>query len=143
MMKLLGLPHVSPISLGDAEAFLELAKDQGNAEAAYNLAMFRLGWKQHWKTREAVEGGNGQTTIKDQVFNKDAPLNHPSQAEYQSILSDLRIAASKGHIQANFRVGLLYAEGVSIPRANHGKSQVVPKDCDRATKKFKWIVENA
>eukprot|EP00977_Amphora_coffeiformis_P028998 scaffold38210_cov191-Amphora_coffeaeformis.AAC.11 len=146
MIKLLGVPHVSAISLADAEAFLELAKDQGSSEASYNLAMFRMGWQHHWRVPQAVEE-NGQTSImEEQVFNKDAPLNHPSNAEYQNIISDLRVAASKGHIQANFRLGLFYAHGVTIPKpgsSGNDKLRVIPKDCEKATKHFRWVVDHA
>ena len=146
LINLLGIPHVTDISLADAEAFLELAKDQGSSEASYNLAMFRMGWQQHWRVPTAVEE-NGQTSImEEQVFNKDAPRNHPSHAEYQSILSDLKIAASKGHIQANFRLGLLYAHGVTIPKpgsSGNEKLRVIPKDCEKATKHFRWVVDHA
>ena len=146
LIKLLGLPHVSAISFADAEAFLELAKDQGSSEASYNMAKFLKGWQQHWRVPTAVEE-NGQTNImEEQFFGKDAPLNHPSHAEYQNIIADLRVAASKGHMQANFRLGLLYAHGVSIPKpgsSGNEKLRVIPKDCEKATKHFRWVVDHA
>jgi TPR repeat protein len=141
LIKILGLPHVSAVDLVEAEAYLGLARDQGSGEAAYNLAMLRLGWKQHWKLPEAV-AENGQTILKEGVFAKEDPLNHPSQTEYQTVLSDLRLAASKGHMQAQFRLGLLYSTGASIPKQNM-KIQVISKDCEKATKHMKWVVDTA
>ena len=147
MIKILGLPHVTGIDWEQAEAFLELAKDQGSTEAMYNLAMFRMGWHQHWKFAQDV-AENGQTTVDETtVFphNKNAqPVHHPSQNEYTTALADLRLAASKGHLQANMRAGLLYSRGVTIPKpTGGGEIHVVLADCEKATKYFKWVVDHA
>ena len=107
-----------------------------------------------------------QTLIKDQMFPQQQSRHHPTLNEYQTALSDFTYAAGKGHIQARLRLGLLFVHGIQIPSdattlknqnkdaltgQSGGSSQTtittttvvaIPKDCTKALKHFRWIVES-
>jgi len=78
----------------------------------------------------------------------------PSQLDMQHAVQYLMIAVQKGHLQARHRLALLYDTGVlSSPdsgrvtqhhsKGRSNKKEVLPQDCDKALKHYKWIVEQA
>jgi TPR repeat protein len=146
LLRLLGLPMILSVDPDEAEDLFLLARDQGNKDAAYNLAMMKLGWETHYRKISTVPDG-GQSTANEEF----GPLNYPSRGEYQQILTDLTTAATKGHLQAKHRLAMMYTEGVKIPTKpggvthiyKHGLVQVVPRDCEKALKYYKGIVDTA
>lgn len=165
VLLLLGLPMMVSVEMGTAEKFFELAKDQGKHDAAYNLAMMKLGWKTHWRTREEAAGMGEEENDTDSEAS-DAPSSTTkdgkkggmfagmpryslTRSEWSVIMTDLSTAASAGHVQARHRLAKLYTTGVQIEVARSpGQSsteqqEVIPRDCDKAYKNFKWIMDNA
>jgi TPR repeat protein len=145
LLRLLGLPMILSVDPDEAEDLFMLARDQGNKDAAYNLAMMKLGWETHFRRVSAVPDG-GQSSASDEFGS----MNYPNRGEYQSILTDLTTAATKGHLQARQRLAMMYTEGVKIPAkpglaqiVKDGLVQVVPRDCEKALKHYKGIVDNA
>jgi SEL1 protein len=168
----LGVPMMVGTDLDLAEQYLELAKEQGKADAAYNLAMVRLGWKSHWRTREQAEALERAHAEKERRGREEAsssgadgagdaagggvlgaPLNQMpryslTRSEWQAIVTDLSTAASMGHIQARHRLAKLYSEGVQIEVVrSSGQSEtervtVVPQDCEKAYKNFRWVMDH-
>jgi TPR repeat protein len=146
LLKVLGLPMILSVDHEDAEDLFQLARDQGNKDAAYNLAMMKLGWQTHFRKISAMPDGGVSAVDEGEI----GPVNHPSRSDYQSILTDLTTAATKGHLQARHRLAMLYTEGVKIPAqagishvVKDGLVQVVARDCDKALKHYKGIVDNA
>jgi len=146
LLKLLGLPMIVAVDRDEAEELFQLAKDQGSKDAAYNLAMMKLGWKTHFQKVSDLQD-DGQTPVNELYGSEHSA---PTRAEYQSVLTDLTTAASKGHLQAKHRLAMMYTEGVKIPAkkgmaqiVKDGLVQVVPRDCVKALKHFKSIVETA
>ena len=142
LLHAVGVPMLAPVDAETAEAFLKLASEQGSADATYFLAMMRLGWNTHFlPAEEALEEG-GQTLLEEQIFPKtkeSSVENHPSAAEYQSILSGLAAAAGRGHFLATHRLAMMYETGVSIPSGSK-MFEVVPKDCEKASKHYRAVV---
>jgi TPR repeat protein len=149
LLLLFGLPMIVGVDAESAAAYFQLAKEQGNKDASYNLAMMKLGWKTHFKSihdMAADAGHQGQSFSNDHSqfpLTDDQMAKHgPTHGEMQSLLTDLATAASNGHLQAKHRLAMMYAAGVRMP--NKGTTvQVVPKDCDKAAKNFKWIIDHA
>lgn len=168
----LGVPMMVGVDIDLAEQYFELAKEQGKHDAAYNLAMLKLGWKSHWRTREQAEeiekayaekeeqakkkpfpvNGVGAGDAKDSVFGtalNQMPRYSLTRSEWQAIVTDLSMAASGGNIQARHRLAKLYAEGVQIEIVrSSGQSEtervtVVPQDCEKAYKNFRWVMDHA
>lgn len=147
VLKLVGLPHIMKVDVLQAEELFIMARDQGNSDAAYNHAMMKLGWMTHWQKRPA---GEKQTIVDEKVLfplqspPNNAPRDFPSLSDYQVALTDLTMAAGKGHLQARLRLGMLFARGVQIPGGTAGGvQQAVSPDCSKALRQFKWIAENA
>ena len=106
-----------------AQKYFELARDMGNADASYNLAMMRLGWKTHFATLDSLDSDDDSQSSDAAVpgFLKDfrAHTQQPSKADFLVALQDLVTAANKGHVQAKHRLGIMYAQGVTITRWTH------------------------
>lgn len=145
LLQLFGMPLLLKRDVEKAQQYFELARDMGNADASYNLAMMRLGWKTHFQTLDSLE--EGESSAEDTTaaavpgFLKEfrAHQHHPSKADYLVALQDLVTAANKGHLQAKHRLATIYAHGV---QARDG-STIIAKDCHKALKHFTWIVNNA
>ena len=146
LLKLFGLPHVMKSDPVKAEELFLMARDQGSADAAFNHAMMKLGWTQHWQPISSLSD-DGKTEINP--LSSTPPSHHPTLGEYQAVLTDLTMAAGKGHIQSRLRLGLLFAKGVKVPSGSPGsgtaggETTAVTKDCAKAVKQFKWIAESA
>lgn len=148
LLLLMGLPIMVQVDVDMAEKHFQLAREQGNKDASYHLAMMAMGWKTHFVSLEGLDHlqDGGQTRLdKEHHFpttKKGLPLFHPSHQEWTNIHSYLSSAAQSGHIQAKHMLGDMYSKGATaINRGNN--VVVVPKDCDKATKTYKWIIEHA
>jgi SEL1 protein len=152
LLRLWGIPAVLPVDRELALQHFTLARDQENVDASYYLAMMKLGYKTHFRALHELEEG-GQTAAHHDHHHHHhwsaggdthvpAKLSHPTQQEYQSILTDLATAARKNHLQARHRLAMMYETGVKIPRGA-GQVQVVPKDCSKAMQNYRWILDNA
>lgn len=142
LLHLLGVPLLAHVDTELATSYFKLAKDQDSADAAYYNAMTKLGWKTHFRPASSLSE-NGQTLLKDHYFPSDEnnAIHHPTISEYQAILSDLVNAAGKGHVLAKHRLAMMYEHGVTIPNGGSTPTYVVNKDCDKAVKHYKAVVE--
>ena len=140
LLYLLGVPLFISVDQEMATKYFKLAKEQGDVDALYYLAMMKLGWKTHYQPIVSMEEG-GQTLLEDLHFPKsdDAVGSHPTTSEYQSILTDLTTAANKGHLKATHRLGMMYENGISVPNGNK-MSQVISRDCEKASKHYKSVI---
>ena len=136
LLRLMGVPMIVGIDRDLALGLLELAKQQGSMDAAYHLAMMRLGWKTHF--RSIHELPDGQQSAQS-VMGISNAAHQPTPSEYQAILTDLLAAAGKNHIQAKHRIGSMYVNGITTP---DGKSVLAPS-CDKAMKEFQWVARHA
>jgi TPR repeat protein len=153
LLRLLGIPMVVSVDTKIAEQFFTLARSQGSFDAAYNLAMMKLGWKTHFKNLADLhddgktDHGSGEALFP--LAASQIELTSPTAAEYNKILTDLATAANNKHIRAHHRLGMMYETGVSIlgtrKNADHSQfqqQQVVQKDCAKAANHYKWIIYN-
>jgi TPR repeat protein len=167
VLLMVGVPMMVAPDVALAEQYFELAKEQGKHDAAYNLAMVRLGWKSHWRTKEDAEDVEREYEAREErdrkkqfagakdsdgifpALNQGMPKYSLTRSEWQAIVTDLSMAASAGHVQARHRLGKLYSTGVRIEIArSSGQSAteqvvVVPQDCEKAYKNFKWLMDSA
>jgi TPR repeat protein len=167
LIALFGIPYVSEVDRELALQLFILARDMGNMDAAYNVAMMRLGWKTSWKRLNELDS-NGQTIVDangvhtstsdatgfwrdvaNHGKDQDKPKRHarttstgPSQADYLMALQDLQGAANKGHVQARHRLAMLHANGVKGVTAHGVSFTAIPQDCNKALKHYKWVAEN-
>jgi len=140
LMSLFGMPLLLRRDVDKAQKYFELARDMGNADASYNLAMMRLGWKTHFTTLDDLDDSDQSSTPAIPSFLKDFRAHQqPSKADYLVALQDLVTAANKGHIMAKHRLATMYSHGV---QARDG-STIIAKDCNKAFKHFSWIANNA
>jgi SEL1 protein len=152
LLRLLGIPMVVSVDTKIAEQFFSLARSQGSFDAAYNLAMMKLGWKTHFKNLvDLHDDGKTEHRSGDALFSEASQIEQasPSAVEYNKILTDLATAANNKHIRAHHRLGMMYESGVSIlstsKHADHSQfqqQQVVQQDCAKAAKHYKWIIYN-
>jgi TPR repeat protein len=168
LLHLLGIPDKLEVDLPMAEKLFTLAKEMGNADAMYNLAMMWLGWKTHYKRVEdlkdggmsqhqdhasAVFPGGHKEHLNVQHFalhisqtrgsGNEHNFKGPSRAEIQEAIKSLTLAANKGHVQAKHRLGMIYAQGIQIQTTAALTHDAVKKDCNKARGLFQWIAENA
>jgi SEL1 protein len=166
LLHLMGIRGLLEVDIPTAEKYFTLAKEQGSADAYYNLAMMWLGWKTHFKTiDELKENGftslvndgatvlphSGQSKRKDvnekyvlykAAVGDDVYFKGPIQSDVQNAIKMLKVASKLGHLQARHRLALIYAQGLS-----HTTSVIqfdfVKPDCKKAKDFFQWIIENA
>ena len=105
--------------------YFKLAKEMGNADAAYNLAMLKLGWLDS-KGEETQDGNNQQIPSKRTLSTKD--INRA--------INLLSRSQQMGHSQAQHRLAMIYSRGI------YGQDGHVIKqpDCREALKFFKDFV---
>jgi SEL1 protein len=102
--------------------YFELAKNLGNMDAYFNLAMMKLGWMNPFY---GFSFDYGKRVNMQGAMEKDAP----SKAEYIEAVELLKRADQMGHIQAKHRLAMIYSRGVTVNGVN-----VVPKSCQKALK---------
>jgi SEL1 protein len=140
LMYLFGMPLLLKRDVDKAQKYFELARDMGNMDASYNLAMMRLGWKTHFATLDSLDDSSQTSASVIPNFLKDFRVHQqPSKADYLVALQDLVTAAHKGHLQAKHRLATIYAHGVT---GSHGVIMIAP-DCVKALKNFQFIANNA
>jgi SEL1 protein len=166
LLHLMGVPGSIDVNMKAAEQYFALAKELGNADAHYNLAMMWLGWKTHYKTLDELEeggvsnadpvstnfplhDGNDKRSSAERfalhmskMGNDDTVFKGPNQEDVQNAMKLLAFASTKGHVQAKHRLGMIYAEGIRL-QTSVLKYESVKKDCKKAKAMFQWVVENA
>lgn len=142
LLHLWGVPMLVPVDIDTATAYLKIAKEQGDADAPYYLAMMKMGWHTHFKSFDEASK-QPQTLIQNEHFLSSGE-NHPTIAEYQEILSELTNAAGKGHLQARHRLAMLYEKGVTLSAGQPGSVvTVIKNDCEKAKKHYRAFLEQA
>ncbi|KAL3940765.1 MAG: hypothetical protein SGBAC_004747 [Bacillariaceae sp.] len=160
LIYLLGIPGVMEIDYGMAEKFLALAKESGDTDAHYNLAMMWLGWKTQFQnypseTDDLPEDGMSSNPydLPTEQEKSAFALHHssrivekqyrgPSQTNVKEAITLLASAASRGHVQARHRLAMIYTEGIQVQTSALDSYSIVKKDCGKAKNHFQWIVDN-
>jgi TPR repeat protein len=138
LLYLYGIPTMKAIDLGKARAFFQLSRDMGNMDAAYNLAMLKLGFNAGWKeVSTSFTGSNGGSKERVPAF-MDKSSSFPSRQNWTDAVHDLLAAAGKGHIQAHHRLAMIYQHGIQV-----GANAYVGKDCKKASKHYQSIINKA
>jgi len=137
LLHLYGVPMLVPVDFEKAKTYFQLARDMGNMDASYNLAMLKLGFRSSWK--EVKDSWDGQSVSDTIPAFMEKPSNFATKEDWISAVRELESAASKGHLQAHHRLGMLYAEGIRYA----GGGAFVNRDCKKAYAQYKWIVDNA
>jgi TPR repeat protein len=161
LIYLLGVPRVLEIDYTMAEKFLALAKESGDTDAHYNLAMMWLGWKtqfQNYPSEEDDLPENGTSSNPFEFPKEDEKtafaLHHsgripekqfrgPSQSNIKEAIKLLGVAATRGHVQARHRLAMIYSEGIRVQTGALDTYTVVAKECAKAKSHFQWIIDNA
>jgi TPR repeat protein len=178
LIYLFGIEGKLKVDLAEAEKYFVLAKEMGNTDALYNLAMIWMGWKTHFKNVEDLED-DGMSVVSNDPFGTEIPDTNKAAADdkgaggakkaagkppldyalhqsrttgntfkgpLQSDLTDgmklLQVAASRGHLQAKHRLGMIYSQGVRLQTAALTFDAIKP-DCIKAKNFYQWIVDNA
>ena len=140
LLHLFGMPLLLKRDVEKALKYFELARDMGNMDASYNLAMMRLGWKTHFASLDSLDDTSQSTSSALPNFLKDYQAHQqPSRADYLVALQDLATAASKGHLQAKHRLATIYSHGIT----GRDGSTIIARDCGRALKGFEFIANQA
>lgn len=167
VLHLLGIPGHLPVDAPRAEKFFTLAKEMGNSDAMYNLAMMWLGWKTHFKHVQDLQSdgmssvdpleafaattdssGSSSSSKSSSSFalhySERTKTTHkgPAATEVKEAHKLLGIAASKGHLQAKHRLAMMFSEGVYI-QTNTIRHVVIKPSCEQAALQYQWIAENA
>ena len=158
VLHLLGIKGTMEVDLGRAEKYFALAKELGNADAMYNLAMMWLGWKTHYKhVSELTNDGvsiNPYNNILDDLKENTATFalhysertekhqKGPTPGEIQEAVKLLISAANKNHLQAKHRLAMMYSQGIQIQTSALMYDALKPS-CSKAMALYQWIVDNA
>lgn len=67
--------------------------------------------------------------------------NGPSVSDYINAVQNLQLAASKGHLQAKHKLGILYATGATVPRKYGIPTNAVTQSCASALRYFKGVAD--
>jgi len=102
--------------------YFDLAKNMGNMDAYFNLAMMKLGW---------MNAFYGTSFDYANRMKRNGPIHRvaPTKAEYLEAIELLKRADSMGHIQAKHRLAMLYSRGVNVNGVD-----VIPQSCPKALK---------
>jgi len=158
VLHLIGLKDIVPVDPGQAQKYFALAKELGNDDAIYHLAIMWLGWKTHFKyvhelKEDGVSRDPGYANLDRFTKNEaDFALHYsektddvhkgPTQGEIKEAVDLLTLAAHGGHLQARHRLAMMYSQGVQIQTAAL-KFEVVKPSCTKATELFKSIANSA
>jgi len=162
LLHLLGVEGLVDRNVNVARRWFEQGKDFGDPESIYNYAMLRLGWMVTEledlpttltdESSTATKPGQKQKTPYDQHYmahrsdtsaaNTDAKTyTGPSASDHNVAIQELTRAASKGHLQAKHKLGMLYASGSAIPKKHGRPSKVVTPSCTSALRYFKSVAD--
>ena len=168
IINLMGIEGLVERNTGQALRWFELAKDMGDPEGMYNYAMLRLGWmvseleditsnslsrpkptatfKLHSsKTKEISSPAelSYMALRRDQQKPNIEKYTGPSVSDYNVAVQELTNAASKGHLQAKHKLGILYATGAKAPQQVGGRlTKALSQSCTHAVKYFKSVADN-
>jgi FOG: TPR repeat, SEL1 subfamily len=107
-------------NLTRAIEYFELAKNMGNMDAYFNLAMMKLGWMNPFF-------GTSFDYAKGINLNGSPYKTSPTTRDYIDALDLLKKAESMGHIQAKHRLAMMYSHGLE-----HNGTIIVGKSCPKA-----------
>lgn len=123
LLHLFGVPDTVVMDRKVAMEYFTLAKDMGNADAAYNLGMLKLGWL--------------DSSLEERKFSNDKkPLFTKKVVQTRDIngaISLLSRAQQLGHTQAHHRLAMIYSRGIHDTDGNIIKRP----DCREAVQMFK------
>jgi TPR repeat protein len=138
LLYLYGIPTMKAIDLGKARAFFQLSRDMGNMDAAYNLAMLKLGFNAGWKEVYTSYTGSNSGSREQVPAFMEKPSSFPSKQNWTEAVQDLLVAASKGHLQAHHRLAMIYQNGIQISANTY-----VGKDCNKALNHYQTVIGKA
>lgn len=165
-MHLLGVEGLIDRDVNMARRWFEHGKDFGDADSTYNYAMMRLGWMvkeleaiptnstEAAAARDATKfaGRRKVATEQSYLVHRNAPQDAvspekfdyagPTSSDYTVAIQQLQHAASKGHLQAKHKLGLIYASGATIPKKNGRHSKALSQSCNNALRYFKWVADS-
>ena len=149
LLYLFGVPMILAPNRGVAAKYFELASDMGDADASYNAAMLRLGWREKkFEGDEQVKWDEPSTSPENRLL-KARDKRGLGVSDYSFVYEHLKRASSRGHYQAKYRLGVLLKNGISIFDPNtidpDGKPamefQVIQASCQHSIRYFKYIAE--
>jgi len=126
LLHLYGMPMMVSVNVTRAIEYFELAKNLGNNDATYNLAMMRLGWMNPFYSTSFDYNRKDLDFIATRASSKDFVLGFEL----------LKRADSMGHMQAKHRLAMLYSKGVSFDGV-----VVIKKNCSKALKLYMDLAE--
>lgn len=168
LLNLLGVEGLIDRNVNVARKWFEHGKEFGDAESSYNYAMMRLGWMatdidhlsqnatEFLSRKSSESAAAGATTGKQKTAFNSNYMSHrtappdttnvdkyagPTTSDYSVAIQDLQRAASKGHLQAKHKLGMLYASGASIPNKRDRPTKAVTQSCTNALKHYKSLVD--
>jgi len=138
LVSLLGIDGLVERNIGNAKKWFEIGKSLGDSDAQYNYAMLRLGWMvtESNKVTYTDSALKSAPTFKHHgispnpspyqlnylVYRREQNMPHdtsgPSVSDFSVAVSDLSLAAAKGHIQAKHKLAMLYATGAEVQKKN-------------------------
>ena len=159
LLYLFGVPMVLPPSREVATKYFELAKELGNMDASYNLAMLRLGWMDEIGAKQSIPHQKDISTINNAKKGKFVVSSNARDSrgltveDYKYALNNFNAAAVRGHIQAKHRLGMLFSKGVKVidhdlaelagpDKIYMATATVIPKNCASALEYYKFVSEN-
>ena len=159
LLYLFGVPMVLPPSREVATKYFNLARDMGNMDASYNLAMMRLGWMDEIGARASQRQYKDVGTINNAKKGIFTPSRHARDKhgltadDFKFALNEFNRASGRGHLQAKHRLGMLYAKGakivdkdileiVGIENEHKVTAVAVPQNCPVALAFYKVVAEN-
>lgn len=166
LLHLLGVEGLIDRDVDIARKWFETGKDMGDPDSTYNYAMLRLGWmvteledipanvtidkdplgkRSRGKWREVVTSDRrGYMTHRSTSVNNGDPRNYngPSVSDYLNAVQHLQFAASKGHLQAKHKLGMLFATGAVVPKKRGKPTVAVAQSCPSALRFFKGVADS-
>lgn len=166
LLHLLGVDGLIDRDVDIARKWFETGKDVGDADSMYNYAMLRLGWMvtelediPAKVTDDKVSvgksprgGGRHDRASSDQSYmtHRSSSLangdphnyNGPSTSDYISAVQQLQLAASKGHLQAKHKLGMIYATGAVVNKKYGAPTIAIAQSCTNALRYFKGIADS-
>eukprot|EP00569_Conticribra_weissflogii_P008990 CAMPEP_0171367950 /NCGR_PEP_ID=MMETSP0879-20121228/6413_1 /TAXON_ID=67004 /ORGANISM="Thalassiosira weissflogii, Strain CCMP1336" /LENGTH=1259 /DNA_ID=CAMNT_0011876063 /DNA_START=61 /DNA_END=3837 /DNA_ORIENTATION=- len=167
LVHLLGIDGLVERNVGLARRWFELTRDIGDPDGMYNYAMLRLGWM----VSEVGDSLTHQPSINIAPFNNlsansasqasnpielsymslrrnipepntDDKYTGPSVSDFNVAVQELTSAASKGHLQAKHKLGILYSTGAdAFKKSNTQPTKALSQSCIKAVKYFKSAAE--
>lgn len=117
-----------------AQEYFILARDMGNMDAYFNLAMLHLGWMN-------PEYGE---ILSNRKTNRSGSGKSPSKKDFRTAITYLDRAAKKGHFQARYHLAKIYARGITLKKKDGSLEGevVVQSSCTIALKLYQEIADS-